>query len=70
MGNGETFGFGFEEQTGFSFTFTKDFRILMEREKGDSWILQLRPDNLMVLRIVSHAAAVVGSMVEFYSNLS
>ena len=37
----------------------------MEREKGDSSILQLRPDCLMVLRIVSQTVA-VGSMVGFY----
>ena len=49
----------------FSYFFTNDFLILMEREKGDSSILQLRPDCLMVLRIVSQTVA-VGSMVGFY----
>ena len=58
-------GFGLERQIDFLLTFRKVFRILIEREKGDSWILQLRPDNLMVLRIVSHAKAAVGSNVEF-----
>ena len=65
LGFGNASGFGLEGQTDFSFNFTKVFRILIEREKGDSWILQLRPDNLMVLRIVSQAAAAVGSIVEF-----
>ena len=64
LGIRETFGFGMEEEAGFSFNFTKDFLILIESENGDSWILQFRPEDLMVLRMTSHA--VVGSMVGFF----
>jgi hypothetical protein len=41
------------------------FFVHFERENGDSWTLQLRSEDLMVLRIVSHVIAAEGSIVGF-----
>ena len=45
MGNGVTSGFGLAGHLGSLFNVAKVLLIEIEREKGDSWILQLSPDE-------------------------